>query len=114
MGKKQYPYITNQEAFIEIMNRTGIPYSAIKDVFKVYEDIVEECLANYIDIQVLNIGKISFKVKPPRLNKVYFNPAKGEFLPPKDYPGYLNPRIKFSAAFRKRLKRKTEFFDKEE
>lgn len=114
MGKKQYPYITNQEAYIEIMNRTGIPYSAIKDIFKVYENIVEECLANYIDIQIFNIGKISFKVKSPRLNKVYFNPYTRDFLPPKDYPGYLEPRIKFGSAFRRRLKRKTEFFDKEE
>lgn len=110
---KNRPQITNIEAVKEVASRTGLPVNAALTAVKCYQDIIMECVNSGVEIKVGDIGVITYKIKAPHHNVVYYDFKTGENLPPKDTPGFWVPYLRPSRKWKSELKELTKFWNEE-
>lgn len=110
---KNRPQITNIEAVKEVASRTGLPVNAAFTAVKCYQDIIMECVNSGVEIKVGDIGVITYKVKPPHYNVVYYDFTSGDKLPPKNTPGFWIPYLRPSRKWKAELKELTKFWNEE-
>ena len=113
MKKTDHALLKEKEALLEIQNRTGIPYDAVRKNIKAYQEIIKECVANGVDLKVGDMGRFGWKIKPPRFGVVYFNPITKENMDPVDTPGFWIPTFIPTKKWRMELKELTKFWEKE-
>lgn len=113
MKKSNKPHITNSELVKEVANRTGLPFNATFQTIYTYYDIVKECIANGVEVQMGELGTMSWKLKQPNFGVVYYNPQTKDFMEPQDTPGFWVPNFIARKKWRKELKELTKFWAEE-
>ena len=97
----------------EVCARTGLPFNAVYQTLKAFQDVIKECVESEVEIKFCQLGSFSWKNKPPHKDVVYTDPKTGKPLPPKDTPGFRIPYFKPSQSWKRELKALTEFWEKE-
>lgn len=111
MEKSNNPLLKEKEVLIEVTNRTGLPYDVVYKTMKSYQEILQECIDNGVEVKFGDMGRFCWRKKPPRYGVVYYNIQTGENNPPIDTPGFYFPKFIPTKKWRMELKEKTKFYE---
>ena len=112
MGRKRKenprdnPFITDKEVLMEIKKRGAIPYDTSLRVLNWYYQIVEECVANGVEVKT-KMGNYSWKQRSSKSGQRFFNAFKREWDYTKEDRNWCTPMFYPSQAWKKRLKAQT-------
>ena len=110
----QKPKISHDEVLDEVSKRSGVPFYVVHRILKEYQEVLKQCLLNGVQAKIGELGVMSWKVKAPHRGVVYYNIKTREPMPPQDVPGFWIPSFIPSRKFKKELRAKTEYWEKEE
>jgi nucleoid DNA-binding protein len=100
--------IPMKEAIKLTAQYVGCSYEVANTIIESYAYIVYKLLLEGYDVRMPLLGRFYLKTKPEQPAKVFKVPLTGEVkdLPPK--PSYQKPAFKFTPAFKKEIREKTE------
>lgn len=112
--KLDYPVLREKEIASEIAHRTGVPINTVIQIMYTYFDVIKECVSSSVGVKMGSLGVMGWRVKPPRYNKVFYNFATHQKDPPRDMPGYREPKFEVKVQWKKELKEVSKFWEKED
>lgn len=113
MKKSDRPHITETELIKEVVKRTGLPLNAVFQAVNAYYDIIKECIENGVEVKMGELGTMGWKMKQPNYGVVYYDFKTKQPLPPQDTPGFWIPYFTPRQKWKRELKEKTKFWERE-
>lgn len=87
------PKISLGDVHREIRRRAGVPEEVSKAVFKAYERIIKESLIAGVEVPLLGLGRLTWRVIPPKNSQKMFGVVRH------GVDGYNRTTIRFSRGW---------------